>query len=95
MRAEPRDRFRKLPIEAETLLSEGNVMEAIKCLRVSHGLGRRDAKAWINAYIAQEPIVRVQLEAQRREARRKAALVFFVVGAFVTAAVIWFVFFRP
>jgi hypothetical protein len=95
MRAEPRDRFRKLPIEAETLLSEGKLAEAIKCLRVSHGLGRRNAKAWINAYIAQEPIVRVQLEAQRREARRKGFLVFFVAIAFVAAAVIWFVFFRP
>ena len=95
MRAEPRDRFRQLPIEAETLLSEGKVVEAIKCLRVSHGLARRDAKAWVNTYIAQEPIVRVQLEAQRREARRKGFLVFLVVAALVSAAVIWFVFFRP
>jgi hypothetical protein len=81
-----------LPLEAETLLSEGRVIEAIKSLRISHGLGLREAKRWIDAHIAQNPILRVQLEAQRREARRKASLVFLVVAAIVAAAFIWYYF---
>jgi hypothetical protein len=95
MRAEPRDRFKTLPLEAQTLLSEGQVGEAIRSLRDSHGVGRREAKAWVDAHIAQEPILRVQLEAQRRESRRKGFLVFLVFDAFVVAALIWYVFFRP
>jgi hypothetical protein len=95
VRAEPRDRLKALPLEAQTLLSEGQVGEAIKSLRVSHGIGRRDAKAWVNAYIAQEPILRVQLEAQRLESRRKGFLVFLVVDAFLVAALIWYFFFKP
>jgi hypothetical protein len=95
MRAEPRDRFKTLPLEAQTLLSEGQVGEAIRSLRDSHGVGRREAKAWVDAHIAQEPILRVQLEAQRRESRRKGFLAFLVVDAFVVAALIWYVFFRP
>jgi hypothetical protein len=94
VRADPRDRFKVLPLETRTLLSEGQVGEAIKSLRVSHGLGRRKAKAWIDAHVAQEPILRVQLEAQRLESRRKGFLVFLVVDAFLVAAVIWHVFFR-
>lgn len=95
MRAEPRDRFKTLPLEAQTLLSEGQVGEAIKSLRVSHGVGRRDAKAWVNAHIAREPILRVQLEAQRLESRRKGLLVFLVVDTFVVAALVWYFFFKP
>jgi len=95
VRADPRDRFKTLPLEAQTLLSEGQVGEAIKSLRVSHGLGRREAKAWVDAHIAQEPILRVQLEARRLESRRKGFLVFLLVDAFLVAALIWYVFFRP
>ena len=95
MRADPRDRFKTLPLEAQTLLSEGQVSEAIRSLRDSHGIGRREAKAWVNAHIAQEPILRVQLEAQRLELRRKRLLVFLLVDTVVVAAVIWYVYFRP
>jgi hypothetical protein len=95
VRADPRDRFKTLPLEAQTLLSEGQVSEAIRSLRDSHGLGRKEAKAWVNAHIAQEPILRVQLEAQRLESRRKRLLVFLLVDACLVAAVVWYFFFKP
>jgi hypothetical protein len=95
MRAERRDRFRPLPLEAQTLLTEGQVIEAINSLRTSHGLRRKDAKAWIDAHIADEPILRVQLEAQRRESRRKGFLVFLVVDALLVAGLIWYFLFKP
>jgi hypothetical protein len=84
-----------LPLEAQTLLSEGRVIEAIKCVRLSHGLGLKEAKQWIDVHIAQNPILRVQLEAQRRESRRNALLVFLVVDALLAAAFIWYYFFKP
>ncbi|MBC8025181.1 MAG: hypothetical protein H7Y89_04265 [Steroidobacteraceae bacterium] len=95
MRAEPGDRFKPLPLEAQTLLTEGNTIEAIKSLRLSHGLGLKEAKDWVEAHIAQNPILRVQLEAQRRESRRKGLLAFFFVDAVLVAAIVWYFFFKP
>jgi len=47
-----------------------------KSLRTSHNLGLRDAKAWVDWHIAQDPMLRVQLETQQRSARRKFFLWF-------------------
>jgi hypothetical protein len=87
--------LKPLPLEAQILLAEGKVIDAIKSLRASHGLGLKDAKDWIDAHIAQDPILRVQLEAQRLETRRKALMIFLVVDAIVVAAVVWYFFFKP
>jgi hypothetical protein len=95
MRADPGDRFKPLPLEAQTLLTEGRVIDAVKSLRLSHGLGLKDAKDWIDAHVARDPILRVQLEAQRRESRRKGLTVFFIVDAVLLAAFIWYFFFKP
>jgi hypothetical protein len=71
VRAEPR--FRALPLEAATLLSEGKVIEAIKVVRNTEGAGHREARARVDAHIAQDPILRVQIETQRQARRRKFA----------------------
>jgi len=92
MRAEPR--YKALPLEAATLLSEGNVIEAIKVVRKTEGAGRREAKARVDAHIAQDPILQVQLETQLRARRRKFFFWFVVVDLAITAGIIYWLFYR-
>ena len=87
MRADPR--FKALPPEPATLLTEGRKAEAIKVLRNSSAIGQKEAKAWVDWHIAQDPMLRVQLETQRRAARRKFFLWFLLVDAVIAAAVIY------
>jgi hypothetical protein len=92
MRAEPR--FKPLPLEAATLLSEGKVIEAIKVVRNAEALSLREAKRRIDAHLAQDPILQVQLETQRRAARRKFFFWFLLVDLGVTAGIIYWFFYR-
>lgn len=95
MRAEPYGRFKPLPVEAVTLLNEGKVIEAVKSVRASNNLGLREAKDWIDAHIASEPLLRVQLETRQREVRRKIFLGFLVFDAIVAAGLIYYFFYMP
>ena len=92
MRAEPR--FRSLPVEAVTLLGEGKVIEAIKVVRKAEGLGLRDAKERVDAHIAQDPLLRVQIETQQRATRRKFFLWFVLVDIVITAGIIYWLFYK-
>ena len=87
MRAERR--FRPLPLEAVTLLSEGNVADAIKTVRAAEGLGHKKARQRIDEHLAQDPILRVQLETLQSARRRKFFLWFVVVDVIIVAAVIY------
>ena len=93
MRAEPYGRFKPLPAEATTLLSEGRIIDAVKSVRESNNLGLKEAKDWVDAYIASEPLLRVQLEAQQSASRRRAFYVFLVVDAVIAAGLIWYFFY--
>ena len=86
MRADPR--FKALPPEPATLLAEGKLLDAIKSLRTSHNLRLKDAKAWVDWHIAQDPMLRVQLETQQRSARRKFFLWFLLIDAVIVAGFI-------
>ena len=92
MRAEPR--FKPLPLEAAALLGEGRVIEAIKVIRKAEGLGLREAKDRIDAHIAQDPILGVQLETQQRARRRNFFFWFLVVDVVITAGIIYWFFYR-
>jgi hypothetical protein len=93
MRADPR--HKPLPPEPATLLTEGRLSEAVEVLRKSHGLRHREARAWIDAHIADNPMLRVQLEAQRRARRRRFFLWFLLIDILVAAAVIYYLFYLP
>jgi hypothetical protein len=95
VRAEPYGRFKPLPAEAQTLLGEGRIVDAVKSVRASHNLGLKEAKDWIDAHIASEPLLRVRLETQRKAARRKAFRVILIFDAVVAAALIWYFFYLP
>jgi hypothetical protein len=92
VRAEPR--HRPLPLEAVTLLGEGRTAEAIKVVRNTEGVGQREARERVEAYIRQEPILRVQIETQQRATRRKIFLWFVVVDIAITAGLIYWFFYR-
>jgi hypothetical protein len=92
MYADPR--HKPLPLEAVTLLHEGRVIEAIKAVRQAEALGLREAKQRVDAYLANEPLLRAQLELQRRAARRKFFFWFLVIDLVITAGVIYWLFHR-
>ena len=93
MRAEPR--FKPLPPEPATLLTEGRVAEAERALRRSHGLGAREARAWIEAHVANDPMLRVQLETQRRARRGRIVFWALVIDAVIVAAIIYYFTYMP
>jgi len=89
MRADPR--YKPIPLEAVTLLGEGRLVEAIKVVRQTEMLGLREAKQRVDAHIARDPMLRVQLETLQRETRRKFFFWFIVVDLVITAGLVyWF-----
>jgi hypothetical protein len=88
MRAERR--LRPLPPEPATLLSEGRVAEAVQALRESHGIGAREAKKWIDAHVADDPMLRVQLESQKRAWGRKVFFWVLAIDVIAVAAIIYY-----
>jgi hypothetical protein len=92
MRADPR--FKPLPSEPATLLTEGRLIDAVKVLRETQGIGLKQARAWIEWHIDQDPMLRVQLETQQSARRRKFFLWFLVVDAVITAAIVYYLFYR-
>jgi hypothetical protein len=92
MRAEPR--YKAIPLEAVTLLGEGRLVEAIKVVRQTEMLGLREAKQRVDAHIARDPMLRVQLETLQREARRKFFFWFLVVDLGIVAGFIYWFYYR-
>jgi hypothetical protein len=91
VRVEPR--FKPLPPEPATLLTEGRFDEAVKVLRDSQGISHGKAKQWVKWHVGQDPILGVQLEVQRRAARRKFFFWFLLVDALIAAAIIYYLFY--
>ena len=95
MKAEPYGRFKPLPSEAQGLLAEGRVIDAVKSVRASHHLDLRDAKDWVDSHIASAPLLRAQLEAQGKVARRKLFFVILVFDALIAAGLIYYFWYPP
>jgi len=92
MRAD--QRFKPLPLEAVALLGEGRLVEALKSVRKTEGLDLRQAKEWVDAHLAQDPILRVRIETQQRAARRKFFFWFLIVDLVITAGIVYWFFYR-
>lgn len=59
-----------LPDKAKSVLqAEGNIIEAIKIVREAQGIGLKEAKDRVEAWIATQPVLQSQLETRRKEAR--------------------------
>jgi hypothetical protein len=87
MYADPK--FRPIPLEAVTLLNEGQTVQAIKVVRQAEGLGLKEAKGRVEAYIAHEPLLRAQLEHRQRAVRRKFFFWFVLADAIIIGGVVW------
>ena len=92
MRADPR--FKPLSLEAVALLGEGRVADAIDSVRMAEGLSRREARKRIDAHLAQDPILGVQIDTQRSASRRKFFFWFLIVDLAITAGIIYWFFYR-
>jgi hypothetical protein len=95
VRAEPYGRFKPLPPGALSLLGEGRIPDAVRSVRASHNLGLREAREWVDAFIASEPLLRAQLEARRKTVRRRLFFVILAFDAVVAAALIWYLWYLP
>jgi hypothetical protein len=91
MRIEPR--FKPLPPEPATLLTEGRRAEAVMVLRDSQGVSLAKAKQWIQWHVEQDPMLGVQLEVQRRAARRRFFFWFLLADALIAAGIIYYLFY--
>jgi hypothetical protein len=93
VRAEPR--HKPLPVEPATLLTEGKLTEAVEVLRRSHGLGRREARAWIKRHLADDPMLEAQIELQRRARRFKVIFWVCLIDILIAAGIIYYLFYLP
>ncbi len=87
--------YKPLPAEPATLLTEGRVSEAVNVLRDAENISAARARAWIDWHIAQDPMLRVQIEAQRRATRRRIFLWFLAVDAILAAGIIYYLYYAP
>jgi hypothetical protein len=74
-----------IPSQAIAELHHGRKIEAIRIIREAQGLGLKEAKDAVEAYIQSQPALQLSLEAKGRQAR--GALVrWLIVGAAIVAA---------
>jgi hypothetical protein len=92
MRAERH--FRPLPLEAATLLTEGKLADAIRVVRDAEGVNRRAARKRIDEHLDREPLLRVQIETQRRSSRARLFFWFVVVDVIIVALVIYWLYYK-
>lgn len=71
-----------LPQAAVMALRRGQVVEAIKLIRVEQNIGSKEAKEQVEAYVQTQPALRNQLAQAHADAREGVLrwLIFFLVG---------------
>jgi hypothetical protein len=88
-------RRKPISLEAETLLTEGKLSEAVKVVREAEGLSAKEARRRVDAHIADDPMLGVQLETRRRDLRRRTIHVLLLAVVLILAAVIYARYFAP
>ncbi|MGH8264772.1 MAG: hypothetical protein ACRET4_14940 [Steroidobacteraceae bacterium] len=80
-----------LPAAAEAALTAGRYIEAIKVLRTTEQLDLTQAKQRLDAYLTQNPDLRVRMERTSREMRGKIIKWVLVLdGIIVLVVLYWF-----
>ena len=85
---------RELPATAIEALKKGRKIEAIKILRQEWGLGLKEAKDAVDAYVAARPAVASQLQ-EAEEAGKRAKRLWIWLLILMGATVLFFRFFHP
>jgi ribosomal protein L7/L12 len=93
--ARPSDRVeRALPIEAVLAISDGKIVDAIKIIREREGSDLANAKARVDRYLAQNPLIKDQLKERMRVARGKFIRWVLIADAALLLAVLYWMFGR-
>jgi len=83
-----------MPAAAVVAINQGRVIEAIRIVReASDGLGLKDAKERVDAYIARDPMLKAQHEQQRRPTRGKLVKAVLLIDLLLAVAIVWYFFF--
>jgi hypothetical protein len=73
-----------LPKAAVDALWQGNVIEAIKVVRLEHNVGLKEAKEQVDAYIGSQPALKKKLDQVLATAKKR--MVRWLIGVLVVAA---------
>jgi hypothetical protein len=88
-------RRKEISLEAATLLTEGKLAEAVKVVREGEGVSTREARKRVNAHIANDPMLGVQLDTQRRAYRRRMFHVLLLAALLIVGAAVYARYFAP
>ena len=83
--------FSTLPNAAVEMLWRGEVIEAIKLVRVEQNLGLKEAKDLVDAYIRSQPSLRQKMEQTQSEMWQKLKLGLLIALIVAAAAVYFFI----
>jgi ribosomal protein L7/L12 len=75
-----------IPTHAIAELHQGKKIEAIRIVRQAQGLGLKEAKDVVEAYIQSQPALKVAIEAKNKEAKQTLIRWLLVVAAIIAAA---------
>lgn len=81
-----------LPVEASLEISRGQIMQAIRVIRVHEGVDLAGAKARVDLYLEQNPLLQKRIQEQRKATRRQVIKWVLIVDALLIAAAVywWF-----
>lgn len=74
-----------LPEKALAALQAGNVIDAIKRVKESSGLGLKESKDLVDAHVAAHPELRARLHASRAKERKGCLLLAVLIGLLLAA----------
>jgi ribosomal protein L7/L12 len=80
MQATDRRTDEALPAESVAALERGNKIEAIKIMRVARGIGLKESKEAVEAYLASHPDVLEKLKASQRTPQQLGRLAWLVIA---------------
>ena len=79
-----------LPNEAITALERGSKIEAIKCVRIAHKIGLKEAKEAVELFIESNPDLKNRMHRANVEAAKGSYGRFFLILAIVAVAAYYF-----
>jgi ribosomal protein L7/L12 len=79
----------QLPASVVEALSQGQKIEAIKLLRTANGMGLKESKDAVEAFIKTRPDLALKFEAMQKEATSAFSRWLFILGLLAVAAY-WF-----
>lgn len=94
MANKPTRKPQPLSIEASLAIQDGNLIEAIKLVRERDGIGLAEAKARVDAHIAQNPVLKEHVSQRQREQRAQFVKWLVVAELIFAGAVVYWLFGR-